>query len=128
MIKSILFLVFIQVSVCSAQVKNCFCDENKLMNEGNINCDTIKLKNNYNLYWQFNCNRIWLTLEKPNTSKTVINEVEVNLYGYTYRIGYQLIKDYKNKLLFRSGCPASGLCKFVLIDKKSGKKIKEYFE
>jgi hypothetical protein len=97
------------------------------MNESNINCDTIKLKKNYNLYWQFNCDRIWLTLEKPNKFKITINEVDVNLYPYTYRLGYQLIKDYSNKLLFRSGCPANGPCKFIIINKKNGKKITEYF-
>ncbi|UWY28129.1 hypothetical protein N4T20_20700 [Flavobacterium sp. TR2] len=128
MIKNLLLLMILQINICSSQNKNCFCDENKLMNESSINCDTIKLKNNYNLYWQFNCDRIWLTIEKPNKSKIVINEVDVNLYPYTYRLGYQLIKDYSNKSLFRSGCSANGLCKFILINKKNGKKIKEYFD
>lgn len=128
MIRNLLFLLLMKISICSAQEKKCFCKENKLMNDAGVNCDTIKLKNNYNLYWQFNCDKIWLTLEKPNKSRIVINEVDVVLYGYAYRIGYQLIKDYNNSLLFRSGCPANGPCKFILINKKDGKKIREYFK
>jgi hypothetical protein len=128
MLKNILFLILLQISICSAQNKNCFCNQNKLMNKSNINCDTIKLQKNYILYWQFNCDRIWLTIEKPHKSKIAINEIDVNLYPYTYRLGYQLIKDYSNKLLFRSGCSANGPCKFIVINKKDGRKIKEYFD
>lgn len=63
------------------------------MNEASVDCDTIKLKNNYSLYWQFNCNQIWLTLEKPNMSKIIIDVINAELYAYIYRFGYQLIKD-----------------------------------
>ncbi|WP_083693632.1 hypothetical protein [[Flexibacter] sp. ATCC 35103] len=124
---TILFFCLISGFV-NGQNRKCFCDKNKLMNESTVDCDTIKLKNNYLLYWRFNCDRIWLTLEKPNKSKIVINEVDVVFYSYTYRLGYHLIKDYKNKLLFRSGCPANGPCIFVLINKKNGKKISEYVD
>lgn len=50
----------------------------------------------------------------------------MELYGYTYRLGYSLIKEYQNSLLFRSGCPANGPCIYTLIDKTNGKKIKEF--
>ena len=125
MIKNLLFIILLQIGICSAQNKKCFCDENKLMNEAVINCDTIRLKNNCNIYWQFNCNKIWLTLETKNKSKIIINEVDTKLYAYTYRIGYQVVKDYPNSVLFRSGCPANGPCKLTLINKKNGKIVKE---
>ncbi|MBS7254676.1 hypothetical protein [Flavobacterium branchiicola] len=98
------------------------------MNEATVDCDTIQLKNNYNLYWQFNCDKIWLTLEKPNKSKITIDVLKANFYAYTYRLGYQLIEDYPNTILFKSGCLGTGPCKFTLINKKNGKKIKEYYE
>lgn len=128
MIKYIIFLILFQINICCAQNKKCFCVENKLMNDSQINCDTIILKNGYNLYWQFDCDRIWLTLENANNSKIVLDEINSNLYGYVYRLGYQLIKDYPKKLLFRSGCPANGPCKFIVINKRDGKITKEYID
>lgn len=77
------------------QKKECFCDKDTLMNTATVDCKTVLLKNNSKLYWQFNCNRIWLTLENINGKKKVIDEVEVGLYGYTYRLGYYLIKEIK---------------------------------
>jgi len=76
------------------------------------------------MYWQFNCDNIWLTLENKSGNKFKIDEVPVDLYGYTYRLGYHLIKEYKNNLLFRSGCAATGPCSYILIDKNNGKKRK----
>ncbi len=108
------------------QKKDCFCDKDTLMNESTVDCKTIILKNSSKLYWQFNCGRIWLTLENANGKKKVIDEVKVELYAYAYRLGYHLIKEYKNTLLFRSGCPANGPCMYTVIDKTNGKKIKEY--
>jgi hypothetical protein len=108
------------------QKSQCFCDNDTLMNDATVNCDTTKLKNNSRLYWQFNCERVWLTLENANGKKFVIDEVDIELYAYTYRLGYHLIKEYKSSLLFRSGCSANGPCFYTLIDKTTGKKIKEF--
>lgn len=49
-------------------------------------------------------------------------------HGYTYRLGYQLIKEFKKTLLFRCGCPANGPCGHYLLDKESGKIIREFDE
>ena len=108
------------------QVKQCFCDKDTLMNGATVSCDTTTFKNNSILYWQYNCDRIWLTLENSSGQKFVIDESGVELYNLTYRLGYHLIKEFKESLLFRSGCPANGPCIYTLIDKSNGKKLKEF--
>ena len=108
------------------QKKQCHCDKETSMNGATSNCKTTILKNKSKLYWQYNCNRIWLTLENSIGKKTIIDEVEVELFGYTYRLGFHLIKEFDKTLLFRSGCPASGPCFYTLIDKTTGEKIKEF--
>jgi hypothetical protein len=96
------------------------------MNNATTNCKTTILKNKSKLYWQYNCNQIWLTLEDVNGVKTIINEVEVEYYPYSFRLGFHLIKEFDKTLLFRSGCPANGSCIYTLIDKKTGKKVHEF--
>lgn len=108
------------------QNKHCFCDENTQMNEATVSCDTTFFSNDAKLYWQYDCERIWLTLENSNGQKNVIDEVPVELYGYTYRLGFQLIKEFNKTILFRSGCPANGPCIYTLIDKNNGNKVKEF--
>ena len=108
------------------QKKQCFCDTDTLMNNATVSCDTKFFKNRSKLYWQYNCNRIWLTLENSKGRKKVIDEVEIGLYGYTFRLGYHLVKEFDKLLLFRSGCPANGPCVYTLIDKSTGRKVKEF--
>jgi len=86
------------------------------------------LKNGGKLYWQFNCKKIWLTLELISGRKITLDTVPIEFYAYTYRLGYDLFKEFSRSLLFRSGCPANGPCNFVLIDKSNGKKITEFGE
>jgi hypothetical protein len=108
------------------QKKQCFCDKDTLMNSSTIDCKTTLLKNKSKLYWQYNCDRIWLTLENLKGHKTTLDEVKIGLSGYTYRLGYHLVKEFDKTLLFRSGCPANGPCIYSLINKTTGKKIKEF--
>lgn len=96
------------------------------MNEATVSCDTTIFSNKAKLYWQYNCDRIWLTLENANGQKNVIDEVPVELYGYTYRLGFHLIKEFDKTVLFRSGCPANGPCIYTLIDKNNGNTVKEF--
>lgn len=121
----IILFTFLPLMVFGSN-KNCYCDKDTLMNEATTSCDTTKFSNNSIMYWQYNCDRIWLTLENRNNKKFVINEVPVHLYGYTYRLGFHLIKEFENSLLFRTGCPANGSCIYKLIDKTNGKQIKEF--
>lgn len=102
--------------------KQYFCMENPLMNTATVSCETFLLQNNSKLYWQNNCNRIWLTLENGNCQKIVLDKVNVNLFPYTYRISYHLIKEFKNGLLFRSDFTANEPCVYILVDKMMLKK------
>ncbi|MEY4964083.1 MAG: hypothetical protein RLZZ323_1402 [Bacteroidota bacterium] len=108
------------------QKKQCYCDKDTLMNNATVSsCKTRILKNKAKLYWQYNCDKIWLTLETINGKKVTLDEVPVELYGYTYRLGFHFVKEFDKIILFRSGCPANGPCIYTLIDKNTGKKIKE---
>lgn len=126
--KCFTLIVFILVfcSYSDGQKKHCFCAKVPEMNSATVSCETTKLKNNSKLYWQYDCNRIWLTLENAEGKKAIIDGVDVELFGDTYRLGYHLIKEYKNSLLFRGGCPANGSCIYTLIDKNNGKKIRQF--
>ncbi len=110
----------------SGQNNPCFCDKDTLMNEATVSCDTTTFSNNAKLYWQYNCDRIWLTLENVSGQKFEIDEVPVEFYNYTYRLGFHLIKEYDKTILFRSGCPANGPCIYSLIDKSNGQIITEF--
>lgn len=118
-----LFLIFGQLS---AQNKQCNCDKDTLMNTVTTSCNTTILSNKSKLYWQYNCDKIWLTLENIKGKRIVIDEVPVEYYSYTYRLGFHLIKEFEKAILFRSGCPANGPCIYILIDKSTGKKINEF--
>jgi len=96
------------------------------MNNSTVGCDTTYFSNGSKIYWQYNCDRIWLTLENSRNNKVVIDEVPSEYYQYTYRLGFSLVKEYKNCLLFRGGCPANGPCIYTLVDKDNGKKIKSF--
>lgn len=108
------------------QNNHCFCDKDTLMNEATVSCDTTIFSNKAKLYWQYNCDRIWLTLENSKGQKNVIDEIPVELYGYTYRLGFHLIKEFDKTVLFRSGCSANGPCIYTLIDKNNGNTVKEF--
>jgi len=108
------------------QKKQCHCDKDTFMNNATVSCETKILKNKAKLYWQYNCNKIWLTLETIKRQKITLDEVPVEYYGYTYRLGFHFVKEFDNSILFRSGCPANGPCLYTLIDKTTGKKIDEF--
>ena len=122
----IITLLNLGITFCYGQQKQCFCNDNEAIKEAPISCETIVLRNKSKLYWQFNCNKVWLTLQNNTGKKIIINEVEIDLYSYVYRLGYHLIKEYKNSLLFRCGCPANGPCSYTLINKTNGQNIKEF--
>jgi hypothetical protein len=120
------FIFLLTFGQAIGQKKQCYCDKDTSMNGATTNCKTTVFKNKSKLYWQYNCKRIWLTLEDVKGRKTVIDEVDVELFGYTYRLGFHLFKEFDKTLLFRSGCPANGPCMYSLIDKSTGKLIKKF--
>ena len=121
---TIIFILIIGNSF--GQKRQCFCEKDTLMNEATTDCKTTVLKNKSKLYWQYTCDKIWLTLENINGKKVTINEVDVEYFSYTYRLGFHLIKEFNSSILFRSGCAANGPCIYTLIDKSTGKKVKEF--
>lgn len=132
--KIYLLLILFLLSACQATPsvdktkgpKTCFCEEDTLVNQFTTSCDTTILKNKSKLYWQFNCDRIWLTLENKSGHKKTIHTVPIELYPYTDRLGYDLIKEFDNVLLFSYGCSATAPCRFILLDKKTGNKKREF--
>ncbi|RZK26050.1 MAG: hypothetical protein EOO43_03915 [Flavobacterium sp.] len=108
------------------QKKKCYCDKDSLMNNATVSCKTQILRNKSKLYWQYNCDKIWLTLENTKGQKVIIDEIPVGYYGYTYRLGFHLVKEFEKSILFRSGCPANGPCNYTIIDKNTGKKLDEF--
>ena len=124
----ILFLFSLLYFPSQSQEKKCNCPIDSSINESTVSCEVKVLSNGAKLYWQYTCDRIWLTLQQKDGKKKVINEVPIEYYGYTFRLGFHLMKEYKTSLLFRSGCPANGPCNFILIDKNTGKKIEEFGE
>ena len=127
--RSFLFLVLLfSLKFSYGQQKQCSCKTDTLINHFTTDCKTTLLRNGSKLYWQFNCDSIWLTLQDKNGKKIIIDTVPIEYYAYTYRLGYRLVKEYENTLLFRSGCPANGSCNFNLVDKSSGKKLKQFGE
>ncbi|MBB2144220.1 hypothetical protein GM921_01870 [Pedobacter sp. LMG 31464] len=110
---------------------NCSCEVDSIKNENTTTCDTTILENKSKLYYQFNCDSIWLTLEnKLGEKKIIYSEKENfdNFFQIQWRLKYVLKKEYRKYLLFRSSCPANGPCNFVLIDKSTGKVKKEFGE
>lgn len=119
------FLLILISTFFFSQKKQCYCAENPEMNNATTSCETKVLKNGAKLYWQYNCNKIWLTLENRK-KKIEIDQMDVSDFGLTYRLGFHFIKEYKNSILFRAGCGATGPCSYVLIDKNTGQKLKEF--
>jgi hypothetical protein len=121
-------LLLLLSTLLYAQTKECGCASDSMINNGSINCSSKRLSDGSELYWQINCERVWLTLKRPDNKKIVLDEVPIEYFGYTFRLGFQLAKEYKQTLLFRSGCPANGPCNFILVDKRTGKKVTEFGE
>jgi hypothetical protein len=121
--KYILVVIFFTPILIFAQ-GNCSCSKNISL-KPNIDCDTTFLKNGAILFYQFNCDSVWLTFKNGDKSK-VICSIESDLMDYSYRLGYQLIREFNHTLLFRYGCPATGPCDHILIDKETGKELKKF--
>lgn len=127
--RAFLLLVFLlSLNLSYEQQKQCGCKTDTLINQFTVDCKTILLNNGSKLFWQFNCDSIWLTLQNQLGKKIIIDTVPIEYYPYAYRLGYHLMKEYQNTLLFRSGCSADGPCNFNLIDKNNGEKLKQFGE
>lgn len=125
--KPCLILAFFVIKISAFAQYKCSCSVNPDIKES-IDCKIKKFQDGGKLYYQFTCDSIWLTYENNKGKEFIIDSSDTLLYSYNYRIGFQLAKEYKESLLFRSGCPANGPCNFILISKKTGKRLAEYGE
>ncbi|UII24226.1 hypothetical protein [Fulvivirga ligni] len=91
----------------------------------NIGCGQSLLKDGSQLYYQFNCDSIWLTLE-TNDYQEIIFSGSQEFYAYHYRLDPHLVKEFSSALLFRYGCLANGPCSYFLIAKKDGTRTREF--
>ena len=106
--------------------QRCYCPTDSLMNEF-TGCEHWTLSDKTELYYQFNCDSIWLTLKRDDFRK-IIFSTSPELYAYHFRLDPQLIKEFPSFILFRWGCPANGPCNYFLTKKSDGVKTKEFDE
>jgi hypothetical protein len=88
--RAFLFLLLLLLLKPSyGQQKQCGCKTDTLINQFTTECKTRLLGNGSKLYWQFNCDSIWLTLQNKNGKKIIIDTVPIEYYPYTYRLGFK---------------------------------------
>jgi hypothetical protein len=125
----LLFVIFF--NAVEAQPRQCGCATDTLITDV-VNCHTRKLKNGAELFYQFNCDSVWLTLKTANKRKHILylmkGKTYKELFGYTFRLGYNFCHEFDKYLLFRNACPANGPCNFTLVNKTTGKIFKELGE
>lgn len=124
--KQILTTILTLWTVVSFGQNICSCDSSKYQNHS-VDCDIDTLKSGDFLYYQHNCDSIWLTLDKGDR-KIILFSTEPDLHQYHYRLDPQLVNEFENHLLFRFGCPANGPCSHFAVDKETGKKTAEFYE
>lgn len=103
----------------SAEGQNCQCLTERL----NLECDTSFLKSNALLYYQYNCDSVWLTMENVRGEKYILYQLETELFNGP-------------KLAFLKGdCERSILIsrkelekdvQYYLIDKSTGRMMKSF--
>ncbi|MBL4676763.1 MAG: hypothetical protein JKY70_11260 [Mucilaginibacter sp.] len=120
----ILGLLFF-ITPASAQ-EQCACGTNKKLSEL-IDCKPIKLKNQAQLYWQFNCDSSWLTFKSKSGIKKIIYSMPIAI-EHTGQLGYSFATEYKQGFLIKNDVIA-GCCappRFILFDKNTGDKLVDY--
>ena len=124
--KQILTIILTLWTAVSFGQNICFCNSSEYQNRS-VHCDIDTLQSGDLLYYQHNCDSIWLTLDKGDR-KVILFSTESDLHQYHYRLAPQFVNEFENHLLFRFGCLANGPCSHFAVDKKTGKKTAEYDE
>jgi len=97
--------------------QTCNCPNENL----NIECDTVYLKSNSMVYYQFNCDSIWLTLENQSSEKYDIYKADTkSVYNPSMLF---LKQDCSQSALFSVRNSKTDL-DFFLINKSNGQVIK----
>src|SRR5690349_18547975 len=98
-IATFLLTLFLSLSG-KGQNFSCKCDSASI--EGfEIDCHTKKLKDGSLLFYQFNCDSIWLTLQNSAGQKHVLYAIATRLHTYHECIGYIFYREFRKFLLFR---------------------------
>ena len=118
-------ILIILTFICFGQ-NICSCESNQQQNKS-IGCDIDILGNGDLLYYQHNCDSIWLILDKGD-QKINLFTTETDLYGYHYRLDPKLVNEFEEYLLFRYGCPANGPCNHFAVNKATGDKTADFYE
>ncbi|TAE20152.1 MAG: hypothetical protein EAZ95_00080 [Bacteroidetes bacterium] len=84
-------------------------------------CTPFTLKTGEKLYYQYDCDTLWLTLERENT-KTIIFSEKCSYYENSYEKPYLFITEFDKYILFARFCNPT--CTHYLVEKATG-KVKE---
>ncbi len=87
-----------------------------------LRTDTTRLRNGALLYNEGDCDSIRLILERAG-ERNVVAYYDPDGLPYHYRLGYHLVEEFDDALLFRWGCPASSECAYALHDSRTGALI-----
>jgi len=120
-------IIFSLLSTTAVFAQNhCDCESDSMIAQ-NISCEPILLKNGAKLFYQFDCDSIWLIHQGKNGKKKNIFSTNTEYAGYHYRLDYYLVKEFRHSLLFRYGCPATGGgCSYSLHDKDNGNLLEDF--
>lgn len=110
----------------SFNVSSCSCDHEHALNTDIWFCDTLILSDQSILYWRYNCDRIWLTLENRNGQRIVVDDLPAESMPILHRIGAFLVKEFDETLLFQRDCAATGTCFYFLVEKNTGSVVREF--
>jgi hypothetical protein len=114
----VLSLIFCSLLV-SGQKASCACDS--ISSEAfQLDCNKRKLGNGALLFYQFNCDSIWLTLQNARGKTRVLYSIPTRLHDYHDRVGWVFYREYRDALLFRKDCVPPTGCDFFLVDKTTG--------
>lgn len=120
----IAFMIMILTINGFSQKSNCGCDIKKNNPENQYKCDTTIFSNGSKMYWQWNCDSVWLTFE--NKDKSILKSCEKTNVYECERTGLNFLKEYPNYLLFQYKW-ISGCCTppdIVFISKVNGSELK----
>ena len=99
------------------------CDNIKLLKEI-INTDTITFDIGTKLFWNYNCDSLWLTYINKKQEQIILDNWTENP-ELSVRMGLTYLQDFKKNILFERNV-ISGCCDLpdnIIFDKKSGKEI-----
>ncbi|UUV20423.1 hypothetical protein [Paenimyroides aestuarii] len=106
--------------------QSCYCKDKEELSTI-INCEKYYFSNGNSINWTYDCNGSYLIFEDREASK-ILFELESSLIELTGRLGYSSWEEFDDFFIIENRL-ISGCCdpeEYILFDKNSGKKIKEF--